>query len=63
VSSAPAIVRGNIILGGWVLDGQYVGEPPGVIRGFDAVTGKFAWALDFDHPDFHGGPTPAKAIL
>jgi len=56
VSSAPAIVRGNVILGGWVLDGQYVGEPPGVIRAFDAVTGRFAWALDIDHPDFHGEP-------
>jgi quinoprotein glucose dehydrogenase len=60
VSSAPAIVRGNVILGGWVLDGQYVGEPPGVIRAFDAVTGKFSWALDVDHPDFHGEPPPGQ---
>jgi quinoprotein glucose dehydrogenase len=56
VSSAPALVRGNVILGGWVMDGQFVGEPPGVIRAFDAVTGKFAWAFDADHPDFHGEP-------
>jgi quinoprotein glucose dehydrogenase len=60
VSSAPAIVRGNVILGGWVLDGQFVGEPPGVIRAFDAITGKFAWALDIDHPDAHGEPAPGQ---
>jgi quinoprotein glucose dehydrogenase len=61
VSSAPAIVRGNAILGGWVMDGQYVGEPPGVIRAFDAVTGKFAWALDIDKPDFHGEPPAGES--
>ncbi|WP_156680463.1 membrane-bound PQQ-dependent dehydrogenase, glucose/quinate/shikimate family [Sphingomonas profundi] len=60
VSSAPAIVRGNVILGGWVLDGQYVGEPSGVIRGFDAVTGQFAWAWDMERPDDHGLPPPGK---
>lgn len=56
VSSAPALVRGNVILGGWVTDGQYVGEPSGVIRAFDAVTGKLAWAWDMDRPDNHGLP-------
>lgn len=56
VSSAPAIVRGKAVVGGWVLDGQYVGEPSGVIRAFDAVTGEFAWAWDMDKPDFHDEP-------
>jgi quinoprotein glucose dehydrogenase len=60
VSSAPTIVRGKIILGGWVLDGQYVGEPSGVIRAFDAVTGQFAWAWDMDKPDFHGEPAAGE---
>ena len=46
VTSAPTIVRGRIVVGGWVADGQYWGEPSGVIRGFDAVTGRFAWAFD-----------------
>ena len=32
------------------------GEPSGVIRGYDAVTGKLAWAWDMDHPDRHGAP-------
>jgi len=60
VSSPPAIVRGNIILGGWVLDGQEVGEPSGVIRAFDAVTGRFAWAWDMDRPDVHTEPAPGQ---
>lgn len=50
-SSAPVIVRGRIILGGRVIDNQYWGEPSGVIRAYDAVTGRFAWAFDVGHPD------------
>jgi quinoprotein glucose dehydrogenase len=61
VSSAPTIVRGKIVLGGWVTDGQYVGEPSGVIRAFDAITGKFAWAWDVDRPDDHGEPKEGTA--
>lgn len=60
VSSAPTIVRGKVVLGGWVLDGQYVGEPSGVIRAFDAETGQFAWAWDMDRPDEHGEPAPGS---
>lgn len=60
VSSAPTIVRGKVVLGGWVLDGQYVGEPSGVIRAFDAETGQFAWAWDMDRPDDHGEPAPGQ---
>lgn len=55
-SSAPTIARGNIILGGWVFDGGFWGEPSGVIRGFDAVTGKLAWAWDLARPDRKGEP-------
>jgi quinoprotein glucose dehydrogenase len=56
VTSPPAIVRGKIVLGGSVLDGQYWGEPSGVIRAYDAVTGKFAWAFDMGRPDKHDEP-------
>lgn len=62
VSSAPAIVRGTVILGGWVLDGQKVGEPSGVIRGFDAVTGAFKWAWDMGRPDQHGLPPAGESF-
>jgi quinoprotein glucose dehydrogenase len=55
-SSAPTIVRGNVIVGGAVFDGQAVGEPSGVIRGYSALTGKLAWAWDMGRPDEHGPP-------
>jgi quinoprotein glucose dehydrogenase len=55
-TSAPAIVRGVVVVGAWVRDGQYVGEPSGVVRGYDAVTGKLAWAWDVDHPERRGEP-------
>jgi quinoprotein glucose dehydrogenase len=61
VSSAPTIVRGKVVLGGWVTDGQHVGEPSGVIRAFDAVTGKFGWAWDVDRPDFNGEPSEGES--
>jgi quinoprotein glucose dehydrogenase len=46
VTSAPTVVRGKVLLGGYVADGQYWGEPSGVVRAFDAVSGSLAWALD-----------------
>ena len=60
ITSAPTIVRGKVVLGGWVTDGQYVGEPSGVIRAFDATTGEFSWAWDMDRPDEHGEPGPGE---
>lgn len=62
VTSAPTIVRGNVVLGGWVLDGQYVGEPSGVIRAFDAETGDFAWAWDMDRPGETGLPAEGEVF-
>lgn len=50
VTSAPAIVRGNAVVGGWVLDNQETNEPSGVIRAFDALTGEFSWAWDMGRP-------------
>jgi quinoprotein glucose dehydrogenase len=60
VSSAPTIVRSKIVLGGWVSDGQQWGEPSGVIRAYDATTGRFAWAFDVGRPDEHGEPGPGQ---
>jgi quinoprotein glucose dehydrogenase len=51
VTSPPAIVAGKIVIGGWVTDGQMTGSPSGVIRAFDAITGKFSWAWDMGRPD------------
>lgn len=58
VTSAPTLVQGLIIVGGWVSDAQYWGEPSGVVRAFDAVTGKFVWAFDMGRQDSHEEPPP-----
>lgn len=50
-TSAPTIVDGVAMLSGWVTDGLYVGEPSGVVRGYDAVTGALRWAWDSGRPD------------
>jgi quinate dehydrogenase (quinone) len=46
VTSPPTMARGIAVLGGWVADNVEVEEPSGVIRGFDALTGRLAWAWD-----------------
>ena len=46
VTSPPAIVAGKAVVGGWVFDNVKRGEPSGVVRAFDAVTGNLAWAFD-----------------
>ena len=60
VSSMPQVVRGKVVVGGWVSDGQMTGEPSGVIRAFDAKTGAFSWAFDMGKPDFHGEPAEGE---
>lgn len=60
VTSPPTVVAGKLVIGGWVTDGQMTGEPSGVIRAFDAVTGKLAWAWDMGRPDRTGEPAPGE---
>jgi len=55
-TSPPGIVRGNAVIGGWVLDNRSVGEPSGVLRAFDAITGEFAWAWDMGRPGIYTAP-------
>lgn len=55
-TSPPGIVRGNAVIGGWVLDNRSVGEPSGVIRAFDALSGEFAWAWDMGRPGVNTEP-------
>ena len=50
VSSPPQVARGKVVVGGAILDGQFWGEPTGVIRAFDAITGQLAWAFDPGRP-------------
>ncbi|SDI42405.1 pyrroloquinoline quinone-dependent dehydrogenase [Salipiger marinus] len=51
VTAPPAIVRGIIVTGAQVKDGQAEDAPSGVIRGYDAVTGELAWAWDLAAPE------------
>lgn len=62
VSSAPVVVRGRVIVGGRVSDGQFVGEPGAPIRAYDAKTGKFAWAFDPGNPTEHDLPKAGKTF-
>lgn len=56
LTSPPAIVSGNAVIGGWVRDNYTVGEPSGVIRAFNAISGDFAWAWDMGRPGINSEP-------
>ena len=59
-TSAPAVVGGRVIIGGWVMDGQKTNSPPGVIRAYDVRSGAFAWAFDMGRPENPNEPEPGK---
>jgi len=50
ITAPPVIVRGAVITGQQVLDGQTNSAPSGVIQAFDAVTGARRWAWDLGRP-------------
>ncbi|NIK40480.1 quinoprotein glucose dehydrogenase [Xanthomonas arboricola] len=56
VTAPPTIVRGVVVTGAQVRDGQDIDAPSGVIRGYDAVTGKMVWAWDLGNPANRDGP-------
>lgn len=57
-TSAPLVARDKIVVGGWVVDNQEVGEPSGVIRAFNAITGELEWAWDLGNPAITKYPPP-----
>ncbi len=57
ITSAPTIIRGVIVTGHQVLDGQKRDAPSGAIQGYDAVTGALRWAWDMTRPDRPSGPS------
>jgi len=61
ITSPPAIVRGKAVVGGLVRDNVERGEPSGVVRAFDAVTGKLSWAFDVGRPDRIGLPPAGES--
>lgn len=62
VTAPPAIVRGVLVTGAQVKDGQAEDAPSGVIRGFDAVTGEFLWAWDLGRPGEYGQPPAGETF-
>ena len=50
-TSPPTIVDGVAVIGGLVADNRAVRITPGVVRGYDAVTGALKWAFDTGRPD------------
>tara|TARA_B100000678_G_scaffold284156_1_gene285321 strand:- start:1537 stop:3891 length:2355 start_codon:yes stop_codon:yes gene_type:complete len=55
-TSPPGIVKGNAVVGGWVIDNRSVGPPSGVVRAFNAITGDFVWAWDMGRPGITSEP-------
>ena len=56
ITSPPTLVKGVLVVGHQILDGQNRWAPSGVIQGFDVVTGKLRWAWDMMHPEWDGYP-------
>ncbi|QNQ11529.1 membrane-bound PQQ-dependent dehydrogenase, glucose/quinate/shikimate family [Sphingomonas alpina] len=56
ITSPPTIVRGVVVTGHQILDGQERYAPSGVIQGYDAVTGALRWGWDMLKPDWTGAP-------
>ena len=50
-TSAPLVSRGLVVLAGSVFDNRSVKMPSGVVRAFDARTGKLVWNFDPGNPD------------
>jgi quinoprotein glucose dehydrogenase len=62
INSVPTIVRGVIVTGHQVLDGQKRYAPSGVILGFDAVSGALRWAWDVMQPNLTGLPPAGQTF-
>lgn len=62
-TSPPTIVRGTAVIGSFIVDNQSIDVPPGVIRGYDAVTGALKWAFDPGRPDQHAPPAPGQTYV
>jgi quinate dehydrogenase (quinone) len=60
-TSGPVLAGKNLIVGGWVMDNQSTDEPSGVVRAFDAVTGKLSWAWDVGRPGQPNPPAPGTS--
>ena len=58
VTSPPTVANGIAVIGALVRDNHEVGEPSGVVRGYDVHTGKLRWAWDMGHAEAPASPLP-----
>lgn len=61
-SSVPLIAGDNIVVGGWVMDNQELGNPSGALRAFSALDGSFVWAWDIGRPGDPSLPPEGEAF-
>jgi quinoprotein glucose dehydrogenase len=61
ITSPPAVLGDRVVVGSAVSDNSRVDAPSGVVRGFDARSGRELWAWDLAPPGFdhRRGPTSA----
>ena len=59
-TSPPVIVHGTVVIGSYVIDNASTRVPPGVIRGYDAVTGVLKWVFDPGKPNDHAPLAPGQ---
>jgi len=60
ITAAPTIVKGVVVTGQQVMDGQLREAPSGVVRGYDAVTGALRFAWDMGRPETTTLPPAGK---
>ena len=60
VTTPPLIARNFAVVGTRVADNFEVDEPSGVVRAYDAITGKFAWAWDMGRPGVNTEPADGE---
>ncbi|GAA4330689.1 glucose/quinate/shikimate family membrane-bound PQQ-dependent dehydrogenase [Pigmentiphaga soli] len=60
ITSQPLVIRDRVVLGGWIYDNQARGEPSGVVRAYDARSGRPAWSWDMGRPDPTAPPGPGE---
>ncbi|MDF7674789.1 membrane-bound PQQ-dependent dehydrogenase, glucose/quinate/shikimate family [Acetobacteraceae bacterium ESL0709] len=62
LTSAPLVADGVIMVGGKLNDNLSVGEPSGVVRGYDVQSGKLLWAWDPSRGASDSTPLPPGQI-
>jgi quinate dehydrogenase (quinone) len=49
-TTGASLAGDKIVIGGWVMDNRAIGEAPGVVRAYNAITGALEWAWDSGNP-------------